>query len=79
MQDSALDIRSPLLKEKPAAAYITRSVSSLRRGRKDGTGPKFVRIGDAEKSLSTPRTLMMPRRNMTNLRRNCDQDLYQMI
>lgn len=34
-----------LLTEKQAAAFLTRSVSSLRRGRKDGTGPDFLRIG----------------------------------
>jgi predicted DNA-binding transcriptional regulator AlpA len=53
MQDSVPDISSPLLKEKPAAAYITRSVSSLRRGRKDGTGPKFVRIGRSIRYLKS--------------------------
>ena len=38
-------ISSPLLTEKQAAGYLTRSVSTLRRGRKNGTGPRFVRIG----------------------------------
>jgi len=39
------EVVSPLLTEKEAARYLTRSVSSLRRGRRDGAGPKFLRIG----------------------------------
>jgi predicted DNA-binding transcriptional regulator AlpA len=44
MKGSA-DVSSPLYNEVEAARYLRRSVSSLRRGRKNGTGPKFVRIG----------------------------------
>lgn len=44
MERSA-EILSPLFTEKQAAHYLTRSVSSLRRGRKYGSGPKFVRLG----------------------------------
>jgi hypothetical protein len=39
------DILSPLFTEAQAALYLTRSVSSLRRGRKTGCGPKFIRLG----------------------------------
>jgi hypothetical protein len=39
------DILSPLFTEEEAALYLTRSVSSLRRGRKNGCGPKFIRLG----------------------------------
>jgi hypothetical protein len=45
MPESAPSIRSPLFTEKEAASYLTRSVSSLRRDRKNGTGPGFIRIG----------------------------------
>ncbi len=36
---------SPLFTEAQAARYLRRSVSSLRRGRRNGTGPGFVRFG----------------------------------
>jgi predicted DNA-binding transcriptional regulator AlpA len=39
------EIVSPLLTEKQTAAYLNRSASSLRRDRKNGTGPRFVRLG----------------------------------
>ena len=45
MMKGSTEVVSPLLTEKEAAQYLTRSVSSLRRGRKNGAGPKFVRIG----------------------------------
>ena len=45
MERSTAEFLSPLFTEKQAARYLTRSVSSLRRGRKDGSGPKFVRLG----------------------------------
>ena len=47
-RDAGFSTRNPF-----AAAYITRSVSSLRRGRKDGTGPKFVRIGRSIRYLKS--------------------------
>jgi predicted DNA-binding transcriptional regulator AlpA len=45
MERPTSEIRSPLFTEKQAAHYLTRSVSSLRRGRKSGSGPKFIRLG----------------------------------
>jgi hypothetical protein len=45
MQKDSTEDPTPLLTERQAARYLVRSVSSLRRGRKNGTGPKFVRIG----------------------------------
>jgi len=45
MNKSAQDVCSPLLTEQQAASYLTRSVSSLRRDRKNGVGPRFVRLG----------------------------------
>jgi hypothetical protein len=45
MNKSAQDVCSPLLTEQQAASYLTRSVSSLRRDRKNGVGPRFVRAG----------------------------------
>jgi predicted DNA-binding transcriptional regulator AlpA len=45
MPNSTQDICSPLFIEKQAADYLTRSVSSLRRDRKRGTGPTFLKIG----------------------------------
>ena len=39
------EIVSPLLTEKQAAIYLSRSASSLRRDRRNGSGPKFVRLG----------------------------------
>jgi predicted DNA-binding transcriptional regulator AlpA len=45
MTKGSAEVISPLYDEKEAARYTTRSVSSLRRGRKDGSGPKFVRLG----------------------------------
>jgi predicted DNA-binding transcriptional regulator AlpA len=45
MLKSAQNISSPLLTEKEAAFYLTRSVSSLRRDRKNGVGPRYVRLG----------------------------------
>lgn len=44
IKDSA-EISTPLFTEKEAAQYLIRSPSSLRRARKTGIGPKFVRIG----------------------------------
>jgi hypothetical protein len=51
MQSSAQELRSPLLTERQAARYLTRSVSSLRRDRKHGTGPGFLRIGRSVRYL----------------------------
>jgi len=51
MQKSAQDFTSPLFTEKQAARYLKRSVSSLRRDRKRGTGPGFVRIGKSIRYL----------------------------
>jgi hypothetical protein len=45
MSKGSAEISTPLFIEKEAAQYLTRSVSSLRRARKTGIGPKFVRIG----------------------------------
>jgi hypothetical protein len=45
MNTSAQDVCSPLLTEQQAASYLMRSVSSLRRDRKNGVGPRFVRLG----------------------------------
>ncbi len=53
MQDSAPHISSPLLIEKQAASYLRRSISSLRRDRKNGTGPGFVRIGRSVRYLQS--------------------------
>jgi predicted DNA-binding transcriptional regulator AlpA len=44
---------TPLLTEPQAARYLTRSASSMRRDRKHGTGPIFVRIG---RSIRYPKT-----------------------
>jgi hypothetical protein len=44
MKDST-EVATPLFTERQAARYLTRSVSSLRRGRRNGAGPKFVKIG----------------------------------
>jgi hypothetical protein len=38
-------ITSPLFTEKETACYLRRSLSTIRRGRKDGSGPEFIRIG----------------------------------
>jgi predicted DNA-binding transcriptional regulator AlpA len=51
MQDSAAHIDSPLLTEKQTAVYVSRSLSSLRRDRKNGTGPGFVRLGRSVRYL----------------------------
>jgi predicted DNA-binding transcriptional regulator AlpA len=53
MQSSVRDICSPLLTEQQAAEYLTRSVSSLRRDRKRGTGPNFVRLGRSVRYLKS--------------------------
>jgi len=45
MRTDPTEISSPLVTEKDAARYLLRSVSSLRRDRRKGTGPRFVRIG----------------------------------
>jgi hypothetical protein len=45
MQNLFSDVSSPLFTERQAAQYLIRSVSSLRRDRKRGTGPGFLRIG----------------------------------
>jgi predicted DNA-binding transcriptional regulator AlpA len=45
MFDPSQNICSPLLSEKQASQYLKRSLSSLRRDRKLGQGPNFVRIG----------------------------------
>ena len=51
MQNWGQDLRSPLLNEKQAASYLTRSVSSLRRDRKRNRGPRFIRIGKSIRYL----------------------------
>jgi hypothetical protein len=53
MPESAPNIRSPLFTEKEAASYLTRSVSSLRRERRNGTGPGFIRIGRSIRYLKS--------------------------
>jgi predicted DNA-binding transcriptional regulator AlpA len=50
-QNSASAVSSPLFTEEQAALYLTRSVSSLRRDRKRGTGPGFVKIGRSVRYL----------------------------
>jgi hypothetical protein len=45
MQKLFEGVSSPLYTERQAAQYLTRSVSSLRRDRKQRTGPGFLRIG----------------------------------
>jgi predicted DNA-binding transcriptional regulator AlpA len=49
----SIDVASPLLTEKEAAAYLRRSPSSLRRARTTGTGPRFVRIGRSVRYLQS--------------------------
>lgn len=44
-KDSTNNFYSPLVTEKQAALYLARSVSSIRRDRRHGCGPVFVRIG----------------------------------
>ncbi len=39
------EVVSPLFTEKETASYLRRSISSIRRGRKNGSGPEFIRIG----------------------------------
>jgi hypothetical protein len=53
MPKSAPNISSPLFTEKEAASYLTRSVSSLRRDRRNGTGPGFIRIGRSIRYLKS--------------------------
>jgi predicted DNA-binding transcriptional regulator AlpA len=53
MQRLARDVCSPLLTEKQAAEYLTRSASSLRRDRKRATGPRFVRLGRSIRYLKS--------------------------
>jgi predicted DNA-binding transcriptional regulator AlpA len=53
MMKGSAEVASPLLTEKQASAYLSRSVSTLRRGRKNGTGPKFVRIGRSIRYLKS--------------------------
>ena len=53
MQDSAPDIRSPLLTERQTAVYVSRSVSTLRRDRRRGTSPGFVRFGRSVRCLQS--------------------------
>jgi hypothetical protein len=50
-KNSAGAVSSPLFTEEQAALYLTRSVSSLRRDRKRGTGPGFVKIGRSVRYL----------------------------
>src|SRR6202035_2698395 len=45
METLTRNIPSPLLTEKEAACYLSRSCSSLRRARRNGIGPGFIRIG----------------------------------
>jgi hypothetical protein len=45
MKTVTTEVSSPLLTEKDAGRYLIRSVSSLRRDRRKGIGPRFVRIG----------------------------------
>jgi hypothetical protein len=45
MKRDAAELTSPLFTEKETAFYLRRSLSSIRRGRKDGSGPEFIRIG----------------------------------
>ena len=45
MKKDSTEVISPLFTEREAACYLSRSRSSLRRDRKDGSGPGFIRIG----------------------------------
>jgi predicted DNA-binding transcriptional regulator AlpA len=45
MRKDLPEVPTPLFTERQAAHYLVRSVSALRRARKNGTGPKFVKIG----------------------------------
>jgi hypothetical protein len=51
MQNLFSDVSSPLLTERQAAQYLLRSKSSLRRDRKRGYGPGFLRIGRSVRYL----------------------------
>jgi hypothetical protein len=42
---NGVPLTSALLTEKEAAAYLRRSLASMRRDRYAGIGPAFVRIG----------------------------------
>jgi len=45
MKKDSTGVTSPLFTEHEAACYLSRSRSSLRRDRKNGSGPGFVRFG----------------------------------
>jgi len=45
MQKQQLSVRTPLLTEKQAGEFLTRSLSSLRRDRRNGRGPTYIRLG----------------------------------
>ncbi len=51
MRSSTQDVCSPLFTEKQTSQYLTRSVSSLRRDRKLGNGPAFIKIGRSVRYL----------------------------
>ena len=53
MSGSAQNISSPLFRKSEAASYLRRSVSSLRRDRRNGTGPGFIRIGKSIRYLKS--------------------------
>jgi hypothetical protein len=40
-------VRAPLLTERQFAAYAQKNVDSIRRDRKLGTGPRYVKVGGA--------------------------------
>jgi hypothetical protein len=45
MKKDSTEVTSPLFTEHEAACYLSRSCSSLRRDRKNGGGPGFIRFG----------------------------------
>jgi predicted DNA-binding transcriptional regulator AlpA len=45
MDKDSTEVTSPLLTEREAACYLSRSRSSLRRDRNNGSGPGFIQIG----------------------------------
>jgi hypothetical protein len=45
MMKGSAEVLSPLFTERQASAYLSRSVRSLRRDRRNGRGPQFVRLG----------------------------------
>ena len=46
MQSPALEVPDSLLTEKKVSQWMTDSVSHVRKMRRDGTGPPFIRLGE---------------------------------